>query len=142
MKTILATAVLLLVALSAAEAAPRDGTRLLAFLDMDGDGAISKAEVQELRTRMFETADRNHDDVIDEAELKAARDAIQEHADAARARLGIGFRHLDQNGDGKVTRLEADQRPMLFDIVDKDGDGKLTRDEIAAVGKLMPMRAR
>lgn len=135
MNKILAATAALLLTIPAAGAAARDGARFIALLDVDGDGAISKVEFEELRTRIFEAADRNHDGVVDEAELKDARQRIQEHADVARARIGIAFRRLDQDGDGKVTLQEVQQRAMMFDLLDRNGDGKLTPDEMAKLGR-------
>lgn len=42
---------------------------------------------------------------------------------------GSFVRHLDRNGDGKVSRDEFDGPPDQFDVLDRNHDGFLTEDE-------------
>lgn len=46
------------------------------------------------------------------------------------------FQQLDRNGDGMISKEEAETSPSLtwsFDLVDADGDGSLSPSEFAAV---------
>jgi Ca2+-binding EF-hand superfamily protein len=117
------------------------GKRILQRVDTNGDGAVSKDEMLAARERLFTKLDRNDDGVIDEKEIEGARDTIMDRADAAQARLGIRWRRMDKNGDGKVSEEEFRNRMPLFDLVDRNGDGSLSADEIAAIRKLFADRA-
>ena len=48
------------------------------------------------------------------------------------------LRKADQNGDGRVDRLEAQGYPWLrkhFDVIDRNGDGSLDRQELNTLSK-------
>lgn len=59
----------------------------------------------------------------------------------ARARMAVeaAFSKADVNGDGRVSKDEADKLPDIaakFDVLDKDKDGALTLAEFAAGYKM------
>jgi Ca2+-binding EF-hand superfamily protein len=59
----------------------------------------------------------------------------------ARARMAVeaAFSKADVNGDGRVSKDEADKLPEIaakFDVLDKDKDGALTLAEFAAGYKM------
>lgn len=65
-------------------------------------------------------------------------------AGAAPATAGKRFAKLDSNGDGVISRTEAQAAPKLaakFDAVDSNKDGVLTREEFAAWRKAHPKSA-
>ncbi|TIQ37196.1 MAG: signal transduction protein [Mesorhizobium sp.] len=138
---IFAAMLLGLAPLPAAQAQDAPGRRMLQRLDINGDGAISKDEIMAGRERMFKRLDRNGDGVIDEKEVETARQAIEDRAQAAEARVGKRWRRMDRNGDGKVTEDEFQASTPLFDLADRNGDGKLSADEIAAVRKIVAAHA-
>ena len=113
-------------------------------LDADGDGSISRAEMEaadatrdarreERRERMKARFDTDGDGMVSEAERAAAREA----RDARRAERGgdrgprmRGKPRFDLDGDGAVTRLEyTTAHDALFARMDANGDGVLTRGE-------------
>ena len=107
---------------------PHGGARFerLKAADTNGDRMISRAEAQALPrlAERFDTVDANRDGQVTRAELRAARG----HAGRA------GFiRHLDADGDGKVSKAEAlagaEQR---FNRADANGDGFLSEEELRA----------
>jgi Ca2+-binding EF-hand superfamily protein len=157
---------------------------LMSKLDVNGDGKLSKEELQKVGD-LFDEIDRDHDGFIEMAELSgpagalgrppaggrpeagAAKVTSGESKDtpaaaasgtskpdaagpAAAARRKNGrpggqvrqgqFKRLDTNGDGKISRDEAQGRiKENFDKFDANGDGFLEPEEIqkalAAIGR-------
>ncbi|MEL6259111.1 MAG: EF-hand domain-containing protein, partial [Pseudomonadota bacterium] len=101
-----------------------------AKIDGNGDGAISKDEVEAHRAEVFATADADNNGLVTQAELEAHREA---HKAEFRSKV---FSKVDVDGDGALS-LDEFQTPegQGFDRVDANGDGLLTEDEIKAMGE-------
>ncbi|SIN86561.1 EF-hand domain-containing protein [Vannielia litorea] len=94
-------------------------------IDSNGDGRISRAEVDTLRLMIFDRMDADGNAVLTRAEVEAAQEA-------ARARMQRGSQRLwrqDADGDGQLTRAEFSSRARGFDMADENGDGTLSRAE-------------
>ncbi len=128
-------------AASAAIAQPASGFAsgrgLVARLDANKDGGISSDEAEAARKRAFARLDRNGDGVVDEQEVDLARQAIVDRATMMEMRLSIRWRHMDKNGDGRVTADEFQTRPMMFELADRNGDGVVSDDEIDLLRALL-----
>lgn len=104
--------------------------------DTDGNGRLSRAEVERALpqlARSFDRIDRNQDGELSRSEFNAWTKA---HRGERQAKAAERFRHADADGDGAISRAEAEQHaPRLatkFDRIDSDKDGKLTQDELRA----------
>ncbi|MGX9357211.1 EF-hand domain-containing protein [Roseobacteraceae bacterium S113] len=104
-------------------------------LDADGDGALTKAEIQNAGAARFAAADTNGDGLLSADEMAAQ--ASKRHAD----RIGKMMERADANGDGMLSleELEAQrgaraERRMerMFDKLDADGDGAISSAEFEA----------
>lgn len=109
------------------------GGGMLMMADTDKDGAISKAEADAL----FDKMDANHDGKIDRAEMAAFHKAnMEQRKGEMKAKFDADFKAADKNGDGALTKQEAQAgMPRLarhFDQLDTNHDGKLTQAEIQA----------
>jgi hypothetical protein len=95
--------------------------------DLTGKGGITKAEAASAGFTFgdtFDQIDTDHDHIITLYELSVYL--------AARAR---DWARADTNGDGVVTREEAEKVPSLakvFNQADRDGDGVVRREEYEA----------
>ena len=120
--------------LAAVSATAADNSRF-ARVDTDRNGTLSRAEVERGRPKLaphFDEIDRNHDGKLSPDELERwPRKRV-----AAKQSGGFAehFRRADADGDGGLTRTEADKAlPRLggkFDRIDTNHDGKLTADEL------------
>lgn len=112
--------------------------------DADGNGALSRAEVEKSLPRLakkFDRIDANKDGQLSRDELKAAK-KMHKHAHRKghkaehQAKAAERFKHADTDGDGAISRAEAEkQAPRLaqkFDRIDANKDGKLTQEELRA----------
>jgi len=125
----------------AADTAPK-GERGSHFkkADADGNGTLSRAEVEKSMPRLaekFDQIDTNKDGQLSRDEMKAWKKAHKAGNKADRqAKAAERFKHADANGDGKISRIEAEQNaPRLakkFDAIDANKDGQLTQDELRA----------
>jgi Ca2+-binding EF-hand superfamily protein len=89
--------------------------------DANGDGAVDADEVAAYRAARFAEADADGDEKLTFEEWDAFR-----AAEAARR----GFERRDLDGDGALDPDEWDSMPVRFiDRFDADGDGKVTREE-------------
>ena len=117
--------------------------------DKDGDGALSKAEAEASMPRMakhFDAIDANKDGKITPDELRAHGEKRQMqgqqhgagHHDrqASKRRFAERFKQADADGDGTLSRAEAEKSmPRIakhFDEIDSNHDGKITQEEIKA----------
>ena len=97
--------------------------------DTNGDGMISRSEAQALPfiAKNFDAIDANGDGQITVEELRAFH---------AKNRGGHNpLKRLDTDGDGKISRAEAQAAPRLaqnFDAIDTNHDGFLTKEELHA----------
>jgi len=91
-----------------AEREPQRGPRILAQADADGDGAVTRGEVQAA--------------IEEEAAQRKAR---------MEAHLLAAFEAMDTNEDGYVTPEEAEAH--VFARADADGDGFLSKEEARAM---------
>ena len=123
-------AMVLAMTMSAANAQPFYGPGLLARLDVNKDGQITKEESAAAREQMFERLDKNHDGAVDEAEIEKARQMINDRAAMMEKRLSTQWQRMDKDGDGKVSAAEFQSRAVLFELVDRNSDGVVTKDEI------------
>jgi Ca2+-binding EF-hand superfamily protein len=98
--------------------------------DANGDGIVTKAEMEAGTARMFEKMDANGDGVI--------------NADDRAARKAARFARLDADGDGEVTQAEMDahraerqamrkqRHEQMFAKLDTDNSGGISAEEMAA----------
>lgn len=115
--------------------------------DADGNGSLSRAEMEKAAPHMarhFDALDANRDGQVTPAEIddwrksRAARAEGTQAERIARARAGFDahFKKADSDGDGALSKAEADKgMPRLagkFDRIDADRDGKITRQEVHA----------
>jgi Ca2+-binding EF-hand superfamily protein len=112
--------------------------------DADGNGTLSRAEVEKSMPRLakhFDQIDTNKDGQLSHDEMKAAK-KNHKHAHKKgnkvdrQAKAAERFKHADANGDGKISRAEAEKNaPRLvkkFDAIDANKDGQLTQEELRA----------
>jgi Ca2+-binding EF-hand superfamily protein len=117
--------------------APKDGrSSHFKKADADGNGTLSRAEVEKSMPRLakkFDQIDTNKDGQLSRGEFHAWRKA---HKGERQVKAAERFKHADTNGDGKISRAEAEKNaPRLakkFDAIDANKDGQLTQDELRA----------
>ena len=139
-RTLIAALILLpTVGFTAQGAAPAKAARAPGYFskaDTDRNGQLSRAEVEKALPRLaatFDSIDSNQDGQLSRGELRAWTKA---HRSERRAQTADRFGHADTDGDGAISRAEAEKHaPRLakkFDLIDANQDGKLTQDELRA----------
>lgn len=102
--------------------------QLLNRADANGDGEITRAEFDRLRSDMFERMDRNGDNFVDSKDRPRM---FGDRFDQAYNALAS----LDANGDRRISRSElANGEAPAFVAGDTDRNAVLSRSEIAALG--------
>lgn len=119
---------------SAAGAEGHDPMARFKQADTNGDGSISRDEAKALPmiAKHFDEIDTNHDGQITADELRAYHHAARE---GRKEKSAERFKKLDTDGDGRISRAEAQAAPRLasrFDELDANKDGFLTPDELKA----------
>jgi Ca2+-binding EF-hand superfamily protein len=121
--------------------------------DTDGDGALSRAEVEKSMPRMakdFDAIDANKDGKVTPDEIRARMQArMADHhkqmekqkgesgtdrREQGKKRFEEQFKKADTDGDGALSKAEVEKSmPRMardFDAIDANKDGKVTPDEI------------
>ena len=100
---------------------------LLTKYDANGDGTITRAEMEAGLKKEFDAADTNHDGKLD-ADEAAVVNAQRWDADKSTASTIV-----DWNQDGFIDFNEfAGTARSLFADIDRNNDGQLTPDELQA----------
>jgi hypothetical protein len=143
-QTLLSTAVLCIALTSFGAAArppePSQGpggmAGFLARFDSDGDGLVTRQEIEAVRAAEFQEADSNADGSLSYDEFVAMQQ--QRRAE----RLANDFALLDQDGNGAISGSEfsdgqpqeqADVAAVLFGLADLDADASLSLAELQAL---------
>ena len=145
--TLAATTAALAMTATALFAAPGDTRR---GPDANGDGVMTRAEVQAQVAERFAKADANGDGVLNEAD-KAARTGQMfdkmdtdkngsiSRAEFTAAHSGMGMDHGKMGGDHKMGgpgmgghRMGGGGAGMMLKMADTNNDGAVTRDEASA----------
>lgn len=112
----------------------------LEAMDKDNDGRISRAEFDAAQTRHrldFAAVDANKDGYVVRGELRAYHEKMRPQREAERAkRFEEKFAAADLNRDGKLSRIEVDEKmPRMkdrFEWIDENRDGFVSRAELQA----------
>jgi Ca2+-binding EF-hand superfamily protein len=111
--------------------------QILAQMDTNKDGKISKAEAKGQIAENFDRLDTNKDGFLDRVELRQMAMRFLEN----QGRGGPGgrpsgpdFDALDRDADGRLTREELKGTPYYdkFDEIDTNKDGQIDRKEFTA----------
>jgi len=108
--------------------------QLFQRLDQNDDQRLDRREVhgQPYLQRHFERLDQQQRGYLTPADLRAP--ATGTAGSGERARRFV--READRNGDGVISRQEAEPYPWLqrrFNEADRNGDGGLDRDELRKI---------
>jgi len=110
----------------------RESLGLVRF-DADGDGAVSRAELEQGLTADFKKEDVNGDEALDVVEMRALNDRIRTEKSSSPV--------FDWNADGRLVYSEfASQWRTLFQRSDINGDGTVDEEELQ--GKRREMKPR
>lgn len=104
---------------------------IIETFDIDKDGKVTQAEIDQTRKDQLAKYDSNHDGVLSLEEYQAL------WLDAMRRMMVRQFQANDADGDGRITVEEFTAR--FDDLVrdrdrDRNGDGVLTADELRPRG--------
>ncbi len=103
-------------------------------IDLNHDGAITRAEARTARETAFRALDTNNDGFVTDAEKAARRE------DAAKKRPDRGGGG-DTDGDGKISRAEFVNAPYrMFDRLDGNNNDVIDASELAAARTMMLQR--
>ncbi|WP_323054694.1 calcium-binding protein [Roseibium salinum] len=92
--------------------------RLFERFDANDDGVITEAEIEEVRSQSFASADADGSGDISLEEARA------EFLTRSNDRMVRAFQFIDKDGDGSVSQQEADQAAnRMFNMLDRDGNG-------------------
>ena len=108
-----------------------------ATLDTNGDGELTREELQARGAVRFQEADTNGDGLLSEDEI-AARGSERLKDRAARM-----IERMDANGDGQLSQDEIKERRNageFFDRMDRDDSGTVTQAEFDAARDKMRKR--
>ena len=97
-------------------------------LDANGDGQVTKEEMQAYRTQRFTNADTNGDGQLSVEEMQAAAQK------KANDRVTKMFEKHDANSDGYLSEDELPKprrAGKMFDRIDADGNGSISEQEFA-----------
>ncbi|WP_185802885.1 EF-hand domain-containing protein [Pontivivens nitratireducens] len=109
-----------------------------AAIDTNGDGEVTRAEVDAHRAARFADIDTDGNGIVDQAELIAAAEARRQARDTQRAERMI--ERSDADGDGVLTQEELQPQPRggdMFERMDTDGNGAISQEEIDAAREHM-----
>ncbi|MEM6759360.1 MAG: EF-hand domain-containing protein [Pseudomonadota bacterium] len=114
------------VAVTAVSAQARGQGPDFATLDQDGNGVLTREEMQAAAQARFDRIDQNGNGQLSQAEIEA-----QSTSRAAR-RAERMIARLDSNGDGQLSAQELAERrdtARAFDRIDRDNSGTITQAE-------------
>lgn len=118
-------------------AAPRGPAALIAALDANKDGTLSKEEIENASKALM-TLDKNGDKALQIDEMmgrppqRAGGSGAAGDSNAFLTRL----MERDKDGDGKISKEEAgEQMGRFFGSMDSDSDGFLSKPELEAMAK-------
>ncbi len=105
-------------------------------IDRDADGAISKAETEAYRERLFKEYDLNSDGKVEYEEYVQAENLRSVTAPAySEVPVPDEYREMDTNGDTIVTLEEIKAAGISrFNTLDKNSDGKVSKEEFVKPG--------
>jgi Ca2+-binding EF-hand superfamily protein len=100
----------------------RESEKLVRF-DVNGDGAVANAELEETLMADFKKEDANGDEVLDVGETRKLNERLREEKSASPV--------FDWNADGQLVYTEfASQWRTLFQRADVDRDGIVDSEEL------------
>lgn len=122
------------------------GEKMLARIDTNGDGLISKAENRAAIEARFARMDANADGTLAGDERGKGKGKWKRGGGRRGAMHDGGAGHVpggvkaDANGDGVITRAEFDaQSAARFAAMDANKDGKIEKSEMPQRGRRGPM---
>lgn len=104
-----------------------------AAVDTNGDGAISRAEMETRRLEQFAKIDANSDGALTQAEMDAAAEQRKAERETRRTeRMAARFSEADTDGNGtlSIDEFEPGSGADRFDRLDTNQDGLLTKAEM------------
>lgn len=100
----------------------------MAELDTDGDGVITRGEVEASHIARFNETDANGDGTLTVDEITAHHEA--KRAERKQRRHERMLEKTDTNGDGVISSEEFTADKMArYDRMDTDGDGIVSKEE-------------
>ncbi|MDW4496621.1 EF-hand domain-containing protein [Sulfitobacter sp. D35] len=134
LSTLLAAGLAATLAVTAQSAVASEGRGHFRQLDADGDGKVTRGEMQARGKARMQDADTDNDGFLTRDEMIAAASA------RATGMVDAMLKRVDTDGDGRLSEAEllagAEARGG-FDRLDADGDGAITRQEFREARKKM-----